>query len=72
MDDILTYAKAIKENMEKLLIENEKVLAILSTENPELADQIMRDVNDTIKAMNTNDIDRINKIYERYANNTNK
>jgi len=72
MDDILTYAKAIKENMEKLLIENEKVLAILSTENPELADQIMRDVNDTIKAMNTNDIDRINKIYERYANTTNK
>jgi hypothetical protein len=72
MDDILTYAKAIKENMEKLLIENEKVLAILSTENPDLADQIMRDVNDTIKAMNTNDIDRINKIYERYANTTNK
>ena len=72
MDDVLTYAKAIKENMEKLLIENEKVLAILSTENPDLADQIMRDVNDTIKAMNTNDIDRINKIYERYANTTNK
>ena len=72
MDDILTYARAIKENMEKMLIENEKVLAILSTENPDLADQIMRDVNDTIKAMNTNDIDRINKIYERYANTTNK
>jgi hypothetical protein len=72
MDDILTYAKAIKENMEKMLIENEKVLSILSNENPELADQIMRDVNDTIKAMKTNDLDRINQIYERYANTTNK
>ena len=72
MDDIQKYAKAITENMEKLLRENEKVLAILSTEQPELADQIMRDVNDTIKAMKTNDLERINKIYERYANTTDK
>lgn len=72
MDDIEKYAKAITENMEKLLRENEKVLAILSTEQPDLADQIMRDVNDTIKAMKTNDIERINKIYERYANTTDK
>lgn len=72
MDDIQKYAKAITENMEKLLRENEKVLAILSTEQPDLADQIMRDVNDTIKAMKTNDIERINKIYERYANTTDK
>ena len=72
MENIELYTKAITENLEKLLMENEKVLAILSTEKPELADQIMRDVNDTIKAMKTNDIDRINKIYERYANNTNK
>jgi hypothetical protein len=72
MENIELYTKAITENLEKLLMENEKVLAILSAEKPELADQIMRDVNDTIKAMKTNDIDRINKIYERYANNTNK
>jgi hypothetical protein len=72
MDNIETYTKAITENMEKLLIENEKVLQILSSEKPELADQIMRDVNDTIKAMKTNDLDRINQIYERYANNTDK
>jgi hypothetical protein len=72
MDNIETYTKAITENMEKLLMENEKVLQILSSEKPELADQIMRDVNDTIKAMKTNDLDRINQIYERYANNTDK
>lgn len=72
MSDIEIYAKAITENMQKLLMENEKVLAILSTEKPEIADQIMRDVNDTIKAMKTNDLDRINKIYERYANTTDK
>ena len=72
MDDIEKYAKAITKNMEKLLRENEKVLAILSTEQPDLADQIMRDVNDTIKAMKTNDLERINKIYERYADTTDK
>jgi hypothetical protein len=72
MDSIETYTKAITENMEKLLMENEKILQILSSEKPELADQIMRDVNDTIKAMKNNDIDRINQIYERYANHTDK
>ena len=72
MDDITTYTTAITENMQKLLQENEKVLAILSQEKPELADQIMRDVNEAMKAVKTNDINRINQIYERYADTTNK
>ena len=72
MEDITTYTTAITENMQKLLQENEKVLAILSQEKPELADQIMRDVNDAMKAVKTNDINRINQIYERYADTTNK
>jgi len=72
MDDISAYVKGITDNMQKLLQENERVLNILSAENPELADQIMRDVNDSMKAVKTNDINRINQIYERYANNTNQ
>jgi hypothetical protein len=70
MDDISAYVKGITDNMQKLLQENERVLNILSAENPELADQIMRDVNESMKAVKTNDINRINQIYERYANNT--
>jgi hypothetical protein len=70
MDDINAYVKGITDNMQKLLQENERVLNILSAENPELADQIMRDVNESMKAVKTNDINRINQIYERYANNT--
>jgi len=72
MDDISAYVKGITDNMQKLLQENERVLNILSAENPELADQIMRDVNESMKAVKTNDINRINQIYERYANNTNQ
>jgi len=72
MEDITTYAKAITENMEKLLAENNKILILLSSENPELADQIMQDVNDTMKAVKANDMNQINKIYERYADNITK
>ena len=72
IDNIETYAKAVTENLQKMLNENEKILAILSDENPELADQIMRDINDSMKAMKTNDINRINQIYERYADNRTK
>jgi len=72
IDNIETYAKAVTENLQKLLNENERILAILSDENPELADQIMRDINDSMSAMKTNDINRINQIYERYADNRNK
>ena len=71
-ENIETYAKAVTENLQKLLNENERILAILSDENPELADQIMRDINDSMKAMKTNDINRINQIYERYADNRTK
>lgn len=72
IENIETYAKAVTENLQKMLNENEKILAILSDENPELADQIMRDINDSMKAMKTNDINRINQIYERYADNRTK
>lgn len=72
MEDITTYAKAITENMEKLLAENNKILILLSSENPELADQIMQDVNETMKAVRENDMNQINKIYERYADNITK
>lgn len=72
IENIETYAKAVTENLQKMLNENERILAILSNENPELADQIMRDINDSIKAMKTNDINRINQIYERYADNRTK
>jgi tRNA C32,U32 (ribose-2'-O)-methylase TrmJ len=70
--DINIYVEAITQNLEKLLNENEKMLALLSEQDPEKADQIMRDIRETMAAVKSNDINRINQILERYANNVNK
>ena len=70
--DINNYVEAITKNLEKLLHENEKMLALLAEQDPEKADQIMRDIRETMEAVKSNDINRINKIYERYADNVNK
>jgi predicted Zn-ribbon and HTH transcriptional regulator len=70
--EINNYVEAITQNLEKLLYENEKMLALLAEQDPEKADQIMRDIRETMEAVKSNDINRINKIYERYADNVNK
>jgi|688.fasta_scaffold1719365_1 ElaB/YqjD/DUF883 family membrane-anchored ribosome-binding protein len=70
--DINNYVETITQNLEKLLHENEKMLALLAEQDPEKADQIMRDIRETMEAVKSNDINRINKIYERYADNVNK
>lgn len=70
--DINKYVETITQNLEKLLHENEKMLALLAEQDPEKADQIMRDIRETMEAVKSNDINRINKIYERYADNVNK
>jgi hypothetical protein len=72
MDNIEIYTKAITENLQKLLAENERTLALLSSENPDMADKIMKDINDSMRAMKNMDLDKINQIYERYADNHNK
>jgi predicted Zn-ribbon and HTH transcriptional regulator len=70
--EINNYVEAITQNLEKLLYENEKMLALLAEQDPVKADQIMRDIRETMEAVKSNDINRINKIYERYADNVNK
>lgn len=70
MDNIAKITSQIQINLQKLLNENEKILALLSSENPELADKLIRDVNDTMSAVKTNDINKINQILDRYADNT--
>jgi hypothetical protein len=70
--EINNYVEAITKNLEKLLHENEKMLALLAEQDPQKADQIMRDIRETMEAVKSNDINRINKIYERYADNVNK
>jgi len=70
--EINNYVEAITKNLEKLLHENEKMLALLPEQDPQKADQIMRDIRETMEAVKSNDINRINKIYERYADNVNK
>lgn len=70
MDNIEKITSQIQINLQKLLNENEKILALLSSENPELADKLIRDVNDTMSAVKTNDINKINQILDRYADNT--
>ena len=70
--EINNYVEVITQNLEKLLYENEKMLALLAEQDPVKADQIMRDIRETMEAVKSNDINRINKIYERYADNVNK
>jgi hypothetical protein len=69
MDNLDEIHKSLTQNMQKLLDANEQVLNILSEHDPELADRLIRDVSETMKAVKTNDINRINKILERYADN---
>jgi hypothetical protein len=71
-DEIRTYAKTLTEQMQKMLDANDKVLAILSNERPEVADVVIKDINDALRAMKNNDLDKINQIYERYANHITK
>ncbi len=56
-------------NMQKLLDANEQVLNLLAQHDQALADRLIRDVNETMKAVKKNDINAINKILERYADN---
>jgi hypothetical protein len=72
MENINTHVEAITKNLEKLLRMNDEILAILAQENPEKADQIMRDIHETMDAVKSNDINRITQIYERYADSINK
>ncbi len=72
MENIEIYTKAVTENLQKMLAENERILGLLSSENPEMADKIMKDINDSMRAMKNMDLEKINKIYERYADNHNK
>jgi len=69
MENLDEIQKSLTQNMQKLLDANERVLNLLSEHNPELADRLIRDVSETMKAVKTNDINRINKILERYADN---
>ena len=41
------------------LIRYDKVLAILSNERPEVADVVIKDINDALRAMKNNDLDKI-------------
>jgi hypothetical protein len=72
MENINTHVEAITKNLEKLLRMNDEILAVLAQENPEKADQIMRDIHETMDAVKSNDINRITQIYERYADSINK
>jgi hypothetical protein len=69
MENFDEIAKSMTASMQKLLDANQKVLNLLSEHDPELADRLIRDVSDTMQAVKTNDINRINKILERYADN---
>jgi hypothetical protein len=69
MENLDEIHKSLTQNMQKLLDANEQVLNLLSEHDPELADRLIRDVSETMKAVKTNDINRINKILERYADN---
>jgi hypothetical protein len=69
MENIDEIHKSLTQNMQKLLDANEQVLNLLSEHDPELAHRLIRDVSETMKAVKTNDINRINKILERYADN---
>jgi len=69
MDNFEEIAKSMTANMQKLLDANERVLNLLSEHDPALADKLIRDVSDTMKAVKKNDINAINKILERYADN---
>jgi hypothetical protein len=69
MDNFQEIAKSMTANMQKLLDANEQVLNLLAQHDQALADRLIRDVNETMKAVKKNDINAINKILERYADN---
>jgi len=72
MENITKHVEAITKNLETLLRMNDEILAVLAQQNPEKADQIMRDIHDTMDAVRSNDINKITQIYERYADSINQ
>lgn len=72
MDDILKIVEQTTKNLELLLEKNNQILNILAKDEPQKADEIMRDVNETMSALKNNDSQKINDLMEKYANYTNQ
>lgn len=72
MEDFSKIAKDLKKNIEKMSKMNESILAQIKEESPEQVNQILKDNKLVMKSIKNGDVDALNKLHLRYANNSNK
>ena len=72
MEDVLKIVEQTTKNMEMLLEKNNEILNILAKDEPQKADEMLQDMNATINAMKTGDLEKINELLGKYANYANK
>ena len=72
MDEFKTIAEQLKKSLEKLVDLNERTLAKIAQQNPTEVDQILRDQKATIDAIRNKDINKLNELFTKYADNSNQ
>ena len=72
MEDFSKIAKELKKNIKKMTKMNESILNEIREQSPEQVNQILKDNKLVMKAIKNRDIDALNNLHSRYADNSNK
>jgi len=72
MEDYKAIAENLKKSLAQLVDLNELTLAKIANEHPGKVDQMLRDQKATIEAIKSKDINKINELFSKYADISNK
>jgi len=71
MEDYKKIFSDMKKNVDTLLAISNSHLQKIREHDPKKIDEILRDQNQVIKAIQNKDMEAINKLQKKYADNTN-
>lgn len=72
MQDFSKIAKDLKKNIQKMSKMNESILNQIREESPDQVNEILKDHKLVMKAIKNGDVDALNQLHSRYADNSNK
>lgn len=72
MQDYKQITKDLKASLKKMKELNAKVLNEIQTQEPEKVAEIMKDHSKIFKAIDNRDVDSLNKLYKKYADQNTK
>jgi len=69
MENYKQIVENLKKSLEQLVDLNERSLAKIAKEHPTEVDEMLRDQQSTIEAINNKDVHKINDLFSKYAGN---